>query len=236
MLRIAICDDDSAQTKITQRMVMQTIGSRNPEIDLFGDGAELVHALKYGGYCPDIAFLDIHMPGVGGIETAQCLNEIVPNCRIIFLTSYLGYATDVYAVRHCYFVLKSELPQRISAALARALEDMATDVRITFRAEGEIHTVVANDVLFLERNLRKTHVVTVQGTYVTGSRGEELLQEVEEGQFVHCHQSYWVNLRHVSAMGADSFTLVNGAEIPISRGCRPEAKEAFFAWLHRETK
>lgn len=235
MLRIAICDDDEQQIKITRWAVAQTIGSRAPEIDLFSDGEELKTAVEQGDYRPDIALLDIQMPGLGGIETAKFLNDCVPACRIIFLTSFLGYATDVYAVRHSYFVLKSELSQRIAPALSRAMEDMGEDMRLSFRADGEIHTVEAGEVLYLERNLRKTRVVCLREEYITGGHADELLASAPEGQFVHCHQSYWVNLQHVTAMGTDSFTLTGGQEVPISRSCRSAAKEAFFAWLHKST-
>lgn len=233
MLRIAICDDDAMQIKITEQAVLNMIGSRGPEIELFSTGTELLAALEKGGYRPDIAILDIQMPVVGGIAVGQRINGCVPACRIIFLTSFLGYATDVYEVRHSYFILKSELHQRIGPALARAMEELGGSANITFRANGDTCTVAAEEVMYLERNLRKVSVVCLRETYVTSSRPEELMTDVSPGMFVQCHQSYWVNLSHVTAMGGETFTLANDAEIPISRSRRPAAKEAFFAHLHR---
>lgn len=233
MLWIAICDDDAVQLEVTRRAVMDTIGDWRPQVDLFSDGVELLRALERADYRPDIAILDIQMPGGSGIEVGKRLNELVPSCRIIFLTSYIGYATDVYETKHSYFVLKSELARRIGPALDRALADMEQDVRLTFRAVGEVRTVDVNEVLYFERNLRKTRVVCQRGTYETGSKPEELLRDVPSERFVHCHQSFWVQLRHVKSMGAEKFTLSNGVDIPISRGCRAEAKAAFFASLHR---
>lgn len=236
MLRIAICDDDAVQIKITKQSVERIIGASHPEIDLFSDGAELMLALEKGGYRPDIAVLDIQMPGSGGIAVGQRLNLFVPACRIIFLTSFLGYATDVYQVRHSYFILKSELDKRIGPALARAMEDMDSRARLIFRAEGETRTVWADEVLYLERNLRKTNVVCLRESYVTGRRAEELLADVPAGIFVQCHQSYWVNLHHVTAMGGESFTLTGGKTVPISRSRRSESKEAFFSALHKQAE
>lgn len=233
MLRIAICDDDAIQIKITEQAVLSMIGNREPEIDLFSTGTELLAAMEKGGYRPDIAILDIQMPVVGGSAVGQRINGCVPACRIIFLTSFLGYATDVYEVRHSYFILKSELHQRIGPALARAMEELGGSANITFRANGDTCTVAAEEVMYLERNLRKVSVVCLRETYVTGSRPEDLMSDVPPGMFVQCHQSYWVNLSHVTAMDGETFTLANDAEIPISRSRRPAAKEAFFAHLHR---
>ncbi len=234
MLRIAICDDDPRQLVETRKVVLETLDA-GAEVELFPGGTELLQALRLGDYRPDIAILDIQMPGDGGIRVGQLLNEQIPACRIIFLTSYLGYATEVYETKHSYFVLKSELGQRMGPALARTLEDMARDVRLTFRTGGEIWSVDVNEVLYFERNLRKTRIVCLGASYETSSKAEELLREVPPGSFVHCHQSFWVHLRHVKSMGPEKFTLTNEVSIPISRGCRAQAKEAFFASLHRNS-
>lgn len=233
MHRIAICDDDPIQIITTKNAVEQMMGSLQPEIELFSGGTELLTAVEKGAYRPDIAILDIQMPEVGGIAVGQRLNACVPACRIIFLTSFLGYATDVYEVSHSYFVLKSELSRRIGPALLRAMNDLGISARITFRADGETHTVSPEEVLYLERNLRKISIVCQRERFVTGTRTEELLAAVPPGEFVQCHQSYWVNLNYVTAMGGESFTLSNGMEIPISRSRRNETKEAFFSNLHK---
>ena len=48
------------------------------------------------------------------------------------------------------------------------------------------------------------------------------------GHFVRCHQSYWVNLKHVQAIGSNHFTMDSGSGIPISRTYLQEAKQRFL--------
>ncbi len=52
---------------------------------------------------------------------AQSMKHYAPFCQIIFLSSYLSYATEVYETEHIYFILKSQLHQRIGPALHQAL-------------------------------------------------------------------------------------------------------------------
>ena len=52
---------------------------------------------------------------------AQSMKQYAPFCQIIFLSSYLSYATEVYETEHIYFILKSQLHQRIGPALHQAL-------------------------------------------------------------------------------------------------------------------
>lgn len=234
MIHIAICDDDSIQLKKTGKLIMEAMAPYGPEIDCFSDGTELLKAVRNSDYAPDLAVLDIFMPKCSGIEVAKCLNVLVPECRIIFLTSYLGYATDVYETRHSYFILKAELADRIEAALAKALSEITENLRLSFREGRTVKTVPMSEVLYLERNLKKTTIALSSGVkHATSSKAEELLKRVNKGMFVHCHQSYWVNLEKVKSMASDSFILSDGKEIPISRSRKKEVKEAFFAQLER---
>lgn len=235
MIYIAICDDDGVQLKKTEKLIQKRAERFCPEIDLFSDGAELIKAVKSTDYTPDLAVLDIHMPGNSGIEVAKTLNQLVPECRIIFLSSFLGYATEVYETRHSYFILKSELTDRIDAALSKALENKVLEPRLRFREGRAVQTVALSELLYLERNLKKTTIVLCGGKrHYTTAKAEELLKDVPPGFFVHCHQSFWVNVEKIAGMKTDSFVLDSGEEIPISRSRKKEAKEAFFARLERQ--
>lgn len=237
MVQIAICDDDYKQSQKTEKLILEKAERFSPETELFSDGTELIKAVKNGGYTPDLAVLDIHMPGNSGIEVAKMLNLLIPECSIIFLTSFLGYATEVYETRHNYFILKSELEERIDAALTKVLADRAQELRIRFREGRMVQTVTASEILYLERILKKTAIVLCSGKkHFTAAKAEELLNDVPPGRFVRCHQSFWVNVEKIAGMKTESFSLVNGEEIPISRSRKKEAKEAFFAQLERQTE
>lgn len=237
MVHIAICDDDYKQSQKTEKLILKKAERFSPETELFSDGTELIKAVKNGGYTPDLAVLDIHMPGNSGIEVAKILNLLIPECSIIFLTSFLGYATEVYETRHNYFILKSELEERIDAALTKVLADRTQELRIRFREGRTVQTVTASEVLYLERILKKTAIVLCSGKkHFTAAKAEELLNDVPPGRFVRCHQSFWVNVEKITGMKTESFSLVNGEEIPISRSRKKEAKEAFFAQLERQTE
>ena len=232
MIRVAICDDDAVQLEITKAVVARCTDPDNTEIDLFTDGTELLAAVEKASYTPDITVLDISMPVPNGIEVAKRINEFCPRCRIIFLTSYLGYATDVYEARHSYFVLKSQIGERLKKAFGSVFADMDKDTIISFRADGEQWKLWVEEVLYLERNLRKANIVSRRRSFITTTKLEEILKTVPGGRLIHCHQSYWVNPDYIRSMTADSFILADETVIPISRGNREAAKNAFFFYIH----
>ena len=147
------------------------------------------------------------------------MKHYAPFCQIIFLSSYLSYATEVYETEHIYFILKSQLHQRIGPALHQALTALGDrSVQITAQKDGSTHVIALQDVLYLERNLRKTKVITQQGVFLTQESPETLISG--SGHFVRCHQSYWVNLKHVQAIGSNhlfSLLLYALAKRPQSR-------------------
>lgn len=64
-------------------------------------------ALAYAREHPvDVAFLDIEMPGMRGIELARALKDVNPEVRIVFVTSYDSYAVEAFSVRATGYLLK----------------------------------------------------------------------------------------------------------------------------------
>ena len=100
MTKIAICDDDADFLKRIHDLIMIQGKSYLPELRLFSESTGLFRAINEEAYLPDIAVLDIVMPGEDGIETAKKLNNSCPKCSVIFLSAYLSFATEVYEARH----------------------------------------------------------------------------------------------------------------------------------------
>ena len=111
MLRIAICDDERIHRRHTAELIDSALAARSADISCFDSSEALLQAVV-SGYAPDIAVLDIQMGEMDGISLAKRLNALTPSCRIIFVTSYLAFATEVYSTEHVYFILKSQMPFR----------------------------------------------------------------------------------------------------------------------------
>jgi len=236
MLRIAICDDQPLHGEAASKAVADCLSRTEAEIRVFDSPERLLDDIGQGGYCPQIAILDIRMDGLDGIELARRLNALSPACAIIFLTSFLEYATEVYDTEHVYFIVKSELKDRIGAAIEKALHtEPVKPLLLYFLVNSSVQAVPAADVLYVERCLRKTKLQMADDTLWTGSTPGSMLKGDAALCFIRCHQSYWVNFRHIRSMHTDSFVLYDGSRIPITRTYRAAAKERFFDCIRRNT-
>ena len=234
----AVCDNIKTDAQFTARKVKALLGNDRVEVKCFTQPEELLSLINGDGYRPDIAILDIQMNSdMDGIALADRLNRLVPECEVIFLTGFAGYCSDVYRVKHVFFMDKSKVDQYLPEALEKAVDRLKTrnadPALLHFSVNGTSYNVPADAVLYLERRARKTVVATQEKQYVISSSPALLLEKAEGVQFIQCHQSFWVNCRYISGMNSQEIQLRNGEIIPISRSKAQSAKAAYFSSLGR---
>lgn len=236
MVKVAICDDNPEHLHLTEEFVRKELSSYSTEISLFSDARELTDRILQGYLSPDIAVLDVVLGKENGIECAKTINRHLPGCGVIFLTGYSEYASACYEADHVWFVLKSVAESYLGQALHRALAVSAggtEKIGILAKAGGRSFFVPLGEVLCLSRVARKTQIVCEGRIFSVPGAPRTLINEKASPFFVRCHQGYWVNLQHVSALEKNEFVLTDGSRIPISRSFREEARDRFFAALSR---
>lgn len=230
MIYLAVCDDNRAHLAYACDLILKNEIGKQAVIEQYDNANAMLLSMSNGEFKPDIAILDIVMKDVDGISLAKSINAIDPYCQIIFLTAYLPYATQVYDVEHVYFILKSEMEQRLSPALQKALQKRALALReqwVVRTATGAV-TIPRNDIFYLERVVRKTNIVMRDGTIYTTTQTPQTLLKDDARPFIRSHKSFYVNPANIYAMEQTAFTLTNGVSVPISRTFHSSAREAFF--------
>ncbi|MCL1958137.1 MAG: response regulator [Spirochaetes bacterium] len=119
------------------------------DIHSFSKPSELLDYAKEN-VC-DIAFLDIEMWGMNGIELAQKLKEINSKINIVFVTGYSKYALDSYTVKASDYVMKPVTKETVKEALENLRCPVKTepDKRVRVQTFGNFEVFVdENPVLF----------------------------------------------------------------------------------------
>ncbi len=129
----AICvDDEELILQRTASLVKKTNFFDN--VEAFSEPKE---AIEYLDKTPaSLAFLDIDMPEMGGLELAENLKRKCPDIKIIFLTGYSEYAIDAYAMHATGYLLKPVGYDKLLSEIEYALESVSTKEKEVVSAES----------------------------------------------------------------------------------------------------
>ena len=231
-----ILDDDYLAAKDCKEIIEKH--ARDQGIDLsvteYHTPEELFDGMD--GNTPAIAFLDIFLQDSEeqGIQVGKKINEKWPECRIIYLTDYVMYASDVYSTKHTWFVLKQQLEDRIEEVLTKLVAELEmTDRKLFFSSGAQRIVLKAKEVLYFERVLRVTRIIAEDREYTVYDKLADIQQKVPPLLFSRCHNSYLVNLEAVEEMNPTFFIMHNHIRIPISRQYRQSVRQQFFEWIER---
>ena len=142
MLQLAICDDDKEAVRIHREIAeacLRECGSAG-EIALYTDSGNLLCDILEDRFFFDLILLDIEMPGKSGMELAEKIKPVLPNVKIIFITSHIEYAIDAYELAIFRYVPKDDLAGRLPAAVRDA-------VRLILLEDGRAYTIRTNSRL-----------------------------------------------------------------------------------------
>lgn len=125
MLRIAICDDD-INARDALRIQLESILMEETEkiVYEFVSGQTVVNwLLKHPGEI-DLLFLDVEMPGLNGMETAERIRKFDKNMILVFVTGYTDYVFDGYRVGALDYVIKPAGKERLYEIMKRVREQL----------------------------------------------------------------------------------------------------------------
>ncbi len=230
MLKIAVCDDTPEECRVVEEYTREFFGEKEIEIRI--DAYASMDRLIASGEEYELYLLDVLMPGMTGIQGADCLRSRNPHPVIVFITSSLEAAVDGYRVNASGFLLKPvskedfrETMERVTAqklGLHKAVLPVIHD-RVPLRLQ-------LDKVVFFENRLHRVFVTLSDGRVLSiGQKLSWIQQELEENEaFLRCHQSYIVNLQYVAEMEDSCFRMNGGAIVPVSRNCYKQSKHAYY--------
>jgi DNA-binding LytR/AlgR family response regulator len=196
-----------------------------PELNVIAeceDGLSALEALEQ--HHPQIAFLDIRMPGVSGLEVARAAGA---QCQVIFITAYEEYALQAFDKGAVDYLLKPVARERLSVAIERArsrlaggahvdmaaLIDMvqarlAADSKpgirwITVSVGNAVKMYSIDEVLFFQAQDKYTRVVTATSEGHIRTPLKELIAALDSETFWQVHRSVLVRVGAIHAVQKD---------------------------------
>jgi len=201
-----------------------------PELRIVGEaknGQEAVDQVRE--LRPDLAFLDIQMPGKTGLEAARDIGDA---CHLVFITAFDQYAVDAFEQGAVDYILKPAEHERLQLTVARLkkrLGSKPTDLtalleKISLRIDGpagsaglgaahlqwiqasmgqQLRMIPVADVLFFTADEKYTRVQTESYEALIRKPIKELISELDPKQFWQIHRATIVNAKAIAGVVRD---------------------------------
>ncbi len=241
-LKCIIVDDESLALDILEEYIRRT-----PSLELVARFTSSAEALKLisarggdGGQGISLAFLDIQMPGLNGLDLAKLLADIGDNTRVVFTTAFPQYALEGFRVDALDYLLKPISFEEFSRAVERAAAWFSrSGVRRTeppqtliVKSDYKQFVIPIDTIIYIEgiRDYIRIHTLDEAGraasvqTLMNLKTAEELLPTE---RFARVHRSYIVALERVKRLERAHVVIETAPGEPVSIPVSDTYKESF---------
>ena len=216
-------------------------------VEVVAQAADGVQALDdISRLTPDVAFLDVQMPGLTGFEVARRLLEAGTDLAVVFVTAFDHRAVEAFEVNAVDYVLKPVEPVRLEQAVQRVRRRRVSDQplgdqlerlvrmmagqkdrrnQVAVKVDDRIVLVQADDIIYASLAEDSISIVTGQVSGTSNYRTlDELQARLDPELFWRVHRSHLVNINKIKEIVpwfSRNYILrmkdAKATEIPVSR-------------------
>lgn len=235
-MHIVVCDDDLQVCREIKATIQKKYSRITIEItDDINEYAERLKTKKM--QVPDIVIMDIRWDekdeeNSDGIKMSVKLQTLYPKLKVVFLTGFIQYATDIFDARPSAFLVKPISEAKLYETIDKLVNEIRTEKSdiLSLQCSGGVVNVSVSDIIYLESNKHELILYLNEGKQHVWMKLEEMMPQLPD-YFLRIHQSFAVNANYIQKFGAMNVLLMNGKELSISRSRYKTAKEGFFDYL-----
>ncbi|HET8756055.1 MAG TPA: LytTR family DNA-binding domain-containing protein [Solirubrobacteraceae bacterium] len=177
----------------------------------------------------DAVFLDVRMPGLGGLELARVLRRFERPPAVVFVSAFDDAAVSAFELAALDYLVKPVSRRRLDEAIERVARqagrpDPADEETVAVDAlrGGGTRLLARSSILYLQAHGDYVRVASDDGRYLLRARLSDLEERWAACGFVRVHRGFVVNLRRAIEVrprlnGTAVLVMADGAEVPIAR-------------------
>jgi len=207
MLACLIVEDEPLAADVLQEYI-----TKLPFLTLSGKCTNALDALEFiRNHSIDILFLDIHLPGLKGIDFLRTLKN-PPS--VILTTAYHQYAVESYELNVVDYLLKPIEFRRFVEAVNK-IKVPHTEVKvISIHEERKTVLIPADQIVYVESQKEYIRIQSTESMHTTKYSLTKFEEVLGPKHFLRIHRSFIIALQHVKAFNAQEVD-VPGKTIPI---------------------
>ena len=229
-VKILICDDERAIAEKTKELVEEYFSEKGTDcsVDVFCSTKDVLENIR--DY--DIAFLDIEIDTLSGIDIGFMLKKANRNIIIFIVSAYNKYLDNAMDLGVFRFIMKPLEKERLFRSMDRALQliDNRT-IEFFLKDSGRAQKVVSDDIICVSTNRRGTDIITSDDIFETSDKISLWRERLSASFFFSPHNSYIINFKFVVGYTESEVRMANKFTVPISTRKKLEFKKRFASFL-----
>lgn len=253
-IRVLLVDDEPLAREMIREMLKD-----DSEAEVAGEcvnGREAIEAIQE--HNPDLIFLDVQMPEIGGFDVLEALKSVhMPH--VIFVTAYDQYAVRAFEVHALDYLLKpfdrerfdsawrrakahilatrnGEMDQRILAILEELKAGSKYLERLVIKSGGRVFFLDTDDIDWIEAEGNYVSVHTGKKSHLLRETISSLEAQLDPKKFLRIHRSSIVKIDRIKELqpwfhGEYRVILLDGTQLTLSRNYRENLQEALGRFL-----
>lgn len=231
MIKVCICDDEKIPL-VKHKMDIQHIlkvRKQDAEIMTFLSARDLLQVNEQF----QVAFLDVDMPDINGIELAKTLRIKNKDIYIVFLTGYSSYALEAYDVEAIGYLIKPIEYKKLQNIMDKILtylelERKAKTESFLIIIEGGIKKkILQREILYIEKERNISKIYTTSGIYSIYESFVNLKDRLED-YLIQINQGVIANKNYIVGIEKNDVRLKNNSIYSIGRKYTKDVKQCFF--------
>ncbi|MDE7007502.1 MAG: LytTR family DNA-binding domain-containing protein [Lachnospiraceae bacterium] len=235
MLKIAVIEDSKEYADLLKKKILETDFKDDTEIDLYLDPMKFLDVLGRGEKY-QICFSDIEMPGMDGVKLAEKIREKDSKMILIFVSSYLEYATEGYQVKAFDYLLKGNVDAKWESVIERVIKQLEDDREKIYKVSVGDKVVVfpLDDILYAYKAGNYCHFV-IKGWQNNVAERKSMWKLEEDLKpyryFIYAKRGFIINIKKIREYKVREVIMENGDAIPIGRMHIDRLKEKVMEYM-----
>lgn len=230
-MNIAIVDDEPVFLKQLHNRLRE-MKLPDCEIHEFTSGRDLLSFYVKGMY--EVIILDVEMPDLTGLQTAERIRQIDGSVIISFLTNYAEFAVQGYEVNAFRYILKNQPDYLYTQQLSSIFDECEQRFRTyKFSNRNLSFKFRLIDILYFEGHKRKVVIFTSTGELEYGGDFTEVCSELLKYNFIIVNKGLLINLEHIQNISKNDIIMSNGRKIPIGRTYKDDVVSRYLDFATR---
>ena len=235
--RIAIGDDEPGVLEELNGVVSRCLEAEGLQsgtdyaVDCYSSASPLLARLEANGDDYQLILLDVEFGEKNGLQVAAALRKSSSQFSLIYITRHRDYVFDSFDTHPLHYLLKPADEDKLAELIREDCRRRYQDARLYLKAGSRHLSLAYQDIYAVEAALHRVFLHMKDGKEERAGSLTQLAASLPAWCFCRCHNSFFINLVHVSELVRYEARLDNGVVIPVSKRFYKSAVEQYIAFL-----